>query len=193
MMNSIRVLLIEDSKTDALLIRELLEGEKSFSCTFINASRLQDGLKLMGEDKVDVVLTDLGLPDSQGLSTFEEIHKAYPSLPIIVLTQQGDMSTALEAIQKGAQDYLIKGEFNGFLLSRSLQYAIERERLVRQLQEALDQVKTLSGFIPICAWCKNIRDDSGFWKSVEQYICSHANVDFTHGICPTCLEKMTIK
>lgn len=66
----------------------------------------------------------------------------------------------------------------------------ERERLVAELQEALAQVKTLKGFLPICASCKNIRDDEGYWQQIESYLCEHADVEFTHGICPACLEKL---
>ena len=65
----------------------------------------------------------------------------------------------------------------------------ERERLVSELQEALAQVKTLKGFLPICASCKNIRDDEGYWQQIESYLCDHADVEFSHGICPACIEK----
>jgi PAS domain S-box-containing protein len=65
----------------------------------------------------------------------------------------------------------------------------EREQLVSQLQEALAKIKTLKGLIPICAWCKKIRDDNGYWKRVETYIREHSDVNFTHCICPTCLNK----
>ena len=66
----------------------------------------------------------------------------------------------------------------------------ERERLVSELREALTQVKTLSGFLPICASCKNIRDDAGYWQGIETYLSEHANVEFTHGICPACVAKL---
>ena len=66
----------------------------------------------------------------------------------------------------------------------------ERERLVGELQEALAQVKALKGFIPICASCKNIRDDEGYWQQIESYLCEHTDLEFTHGICPACLEKL---
>ena len=65
----------------------------------------------------------------------------------------------------------------------------ERETLIRELQDALENIKTLRGLIPICAWCKKIRDDKGYWEKVEDYIQKHAHVSFTHGICPECLEK----
>ena len=65
----------------------------------------------------------------------------------------------------------------------------ERERLIGELQEALAKVKTLSGLVPICAWCKKIRDDRGFWNEVEVYVQSRSDATFSHGICPDCLEK----
>jgi hypothetical protein len=65
----------------------------------------------------------------------------------------------------------------------------EREKLVRKLQEAKNQVKMLSGLLPICTNCKKIRDDQGYWHNVEEYIQKHSEADFTHGICPDCMEK----
>jgi CHASE3 domain-containing protein len=66
---------------------------------------------------------------------------------------------------------------------------VERERLIDELRRALDEVKSLSGMIPICGWCKSIRSDQGYWQSVEQYVREHTDATFTHGICPTCAEK----
>lgn len=71
---------------------------------------------------------------------------------------------------------------------KELEY--EREKLIAELQEALAEVKTLSGFLPICASCKKIRDDSGYWKQIESYLCAHADVTFSHGICPDCAQKL---
>jgi hypothetical protein len=66
----------------------------------------------------------------------------------------------------------------------------EKESLIRDLQEALANVKTLSGLVPICAWCKKIRDDQGFWRQVEVFIQSHSDAVITHGVCPDCLRKV---
>jgi len=65
----------------------------------------------------------------------------------------------------------------------------EREKLIRDLQNAMSQIKTLSGLLPICAHCKKIRDDKGYWHAVEEYIHEHSEADFSHSICPDCLEK----
>ncbi len=66
----------------------------------------------------------------------------------------------------------------------------ERERLIVELQESLAKVKTLSGLLPICAWCKKLRNDEGYWKPVEEYISEHTGTEFTHGICPECLSRV---
>lgn len=68
--------------------------------------------------------------------------------------------------------------------------AEEREKLIQELQSALENVKTLQGLIPICANCKKIRDDDGFWQQVEGYIQKHSDIKFTHGICPDCMAKL---
>ena len=65
-----------------------------------------------------------------------------------------------------------------------------KEELISELKSALDEVKTLSGFLPICATCKKIRDDKGYWNQIEGYIQEHSDAQFSHGICPECAEKM---
>ena len=65
----------------------------------------------------------------------------------------------------------------------------EKEKLIAELQEALTSIKVLKGLIPLCAWCKKVRDDKGYWKKVERYIEEHSDASFTHGICPQCLQK----
>ncbi|HVM50015.1 MAG TPA: GAF domain-containing protein [Candidatus Acidoferrum sp.] len=74
-------------------------------------------------------------------------------------------------------------------LSRQVMALLELRRISARMAEALDRVKTLHGLLPICAWCKRIRDDQGYWSQVEAYIHQHTGADFTHGICPECLEK----
>lgn len=75
-------------------------------------------------------------------------------------------------------------------ISQRKQAEKERDRLIFNLQEALAKVKTLSGLIPICASCKKIRDDKGYWNQIETYISDHSEADFTHGICPQCAKKL---
>jgi GAF domain-containing protein len=78
-------------------------------------------------------------------------------------------------------------------LSRQVMALLEARRISARLAEALEKVKALHGLLPICAWCKRIRDDQGYWSQVESYIHAHTGADFTHGICPDCLEKQRPK
>jgi hypothetical protein len=66
----------------------------------------------------------------------------------------------------------------------------ERERLIRELQDALENIKTLRGLLPICSSCKKIRDDHGYWNQLETYIGAHSGAEFTHGLCPECAQKL---
>ncbi len=188
-MNPTRILLVEDSPSDALLAASLLSDEKSFKHTLTHVQRLADALALLAKEEFDVALSDLGLPDSQGLTTFIEMNKRAPQVPIVVLTRDDDQELAVEAIKMGAQDYLPKGNFDSFSLVRTIKYAIERHRLRQQLRDALENVKTLSGLLPICARCKKIRDDKGYWNQIESYVAKRSNARFSHGYCPECAVK----
>ena len=102
----------------------------------------------------------------------------------------------MRAIHEGAQDYLVKGQFDRHMLARSILYSIERkslfqekERLIAKQRELLADIKVLNGLLPICAHCKKIRDDQGYWHEVEQYIQTHTATTFTHGICPKCAKN----
>jgi sigma-B regulation protein RsbU (phosphoserine phosphatase) len=129
----IRALLIEDNPGDAQLIKLMLAEADSESFELRRVERLEDGLRELAGGNVDVVLSDLSLPDSQGLDTFLRLHGRAPHVPIIVLSGLNDTTVALKAVHQGAQDYLIKGEVDGQLLARAMRYAIERKRMSEQL------------------------------------------------------------
>lgn len=195
--SAIHVLLIEDNPTDVLLLRQAFAGVPLMPCTFTHVERLGEGLKCLSEAHFDVVLLDLGLPDSQGLDTFHQVSEHAAAVPIVVFSGLDDEAVAVQAVREGAQDYLPKGQLAGPLLARAIRYAIERhqileerKQLIRELQEALATVKTLKGLLPICARCKKIRDDQGYWNQLEIYIEAHSDAAFTHGICPDCKTKV---
>jgi DNA-binding NtrC family response regulator len=186
----VKALLIEDNPEDARLIREMLSEVVDGQFELEYSEELSAGLERMAGGGIDVVLLDLSLPDSRGLDTFIRVHGQAPDMPFVLLTGLDDEALAVRAVKMGAQDYLVKGRVDGNLLVRSMRYAIERNRLRVELKEALDKIKTLKGLLPICAWCKKIRDDKGYWKQLEAYIREHSEADFTHGICPECLAKL---
>ena len=84
---------------------------------------------------------------------------------------------------------VIANFFAGKEMARRRLAEAKQRDLIEELQKTLAEIKTLSGLIPICAWCKNIRSDEGFWQSVEHYVACHTDANFTHGMCPACIEK----
>lgn len=143
----LEVLVIEDNPGDARLIQEHLSqmkitGALGSAFRLVLADRLTTGLARLAAGVVDVVLLDLSLPDSQGLDTFTKTRVQAPDVPIVVLTGLDDEALALQAMQSGAQDYLVKGQIDGHRLSRAVRYAVERHRLGAEL-------RTLALFDPL--------------------------------------------
>ncbi len=123
------VLLVEDNPGDVELIREALSEVRIAPFEIDVADRLGSALsRLTSEPVVDVVLLDLGLPDSAGIETLLELKRVAPSVPVVVLTGRNDEALAVRALQEGAQDYLVKGKGDGDVVARSIRYAIERQR-----------------------------------------------------------------
>ena len=193
----IKALLIEDNAEDAFLVRNMLANEKTAKIELQHVSSLTEGIGRIGEGGIDIVLLDLGLPESHGLDTLKLLLPEAGNLPVIVLTGLYDQDIGAQAVCNGAQDYLIKGDISSGLLVRSILYALERkkmenekERLLQELKEALAKVKLLSGFLPICSSCKKIRDDKGYWQQIEAYISEHSDTRFSHGLCNECAKRL---
>jgi signal transduction histidine kinase len=133
------VLLVEDNPGDAELMRDLLAEPSSLDeppLQVLHADRLSAARALLSAEAVDVVLLDLSLPDARGLATVEQVHQAAPHLPIVVLTGLDDESLAVQALQAGAQDYLVKGAVTGRGVRRAIRHASERQRLVEAAYRA---------------------------------------------------------
>jgi len=123
---SIRILLVEDNPADAQLLREFLAEVENTDFELVRVERLGDALQRLGNERFDVMLLDLSLPDAQGLETVTRVYKQ--GAPIVVLTGLDDKTLAINALRAGAQDYLVKGQIAAPLLERSIRYAIERYR-----------------------------------------------------------------
>ena len=134
--NSVKILLIEDDPAEARLLQEVLKSFNLQLFSLVHVNRLQTALEKLKGERFDVILLDLTLPDSQGLSSVETLVRQAPNLPIVVLTNTNDDKLAIEAVRRGAQDYLIKRKINVDVLVRSVQYAIERQRASESLREA---------------------------------------------------------
>jgi signal transduction histidine kinase len=134
------ILLIEDNLGDARLFREMLGEQESRHIELTHVPCMSDAEKYLSQRSVDMILLDLGLPDAQGLSAIRRAHAAAPSVPLVVLTGLDDESLAKQALQEGAQDYLIKGQIETRGLLRALGYATERKRLERLKDEFVSTV-----------------------------------------------------
>ena len=138
--SSVKILLIEDDVAEARLLQEILKSFDLTMFSLIHVKRLQEGINRLQQEKFDVILLDLTLPDSQGLASVKLLVEHCPNLPIVVLTNTNDDKLAIEAVRQGAQDYLVKRKINVDVLVRSIQYAIERQKasdLLRETNENL--------------------------------------------------------
>lgn len=155
----IRVLLIEDNSGDARLIREILAEVKGALFEIERVDRLSEGLQRMAAGGIDLVLLDLTLPDSIGFNTFSRAHAQDPELPIVVLTGLDDETLAIKSVKAGAQDYLVKGQIDQYLLVRAMRYAVERQRMQTTLRK-MSLVDDLTG----------LYNRRGFYTFAEQYL-----------------------
>jgi DNA-binding response OmpR family regulator len=139
----IRVLLVEDSATDALIVEEELRHRADMPFSVVQVARLSEALARLETEHFDVVLLDLGLPDSRGFETFARLHHAASEIPVVVLSGQDNEELGVKAVQAGAQDYLVKGRMGEEILRRSIRYAIERQRATRTLSECQARYRLL--------------------------------------------------
>ena len=190
MQQEITVLIVEDNPDDYYLLQEILESSAEIEAILFHEGLLEGALSAAENKEIDVAIVDLSLPDSFGLDTFVSFHERYPMIPTIIMTGARDLEMAYKAVRKGAQDYLFKSELSSSAaIIRSIRYAIERQRLTTDLRKALAHVKQLQGMLPICSICKNVRNDQGYWNSVEAYLYDQLEVAFSHSICPDCAKK----
>lgn len=139
---SVKILLIEDNLAEARLLQEFLKQAQSKEFSLVHVQRLRDAFHELNQQNYDVILLDLTLPDSQGLSSLPLLISQAPSTPIVVLTNTNDEELAIEAVREGAQDYLVKRQVNPDVLVRSVQYAIARKQVLEQLRTVNQTLET---------------------------------------------------
>jgi AmiR/NasT family two-component response regulator len=195
---NVRVLIVEDDYLASEMIKEML---REIGYTVVG--RAMDGLQAIEmttqlvdtPTQPDVILMDIEMPNMDGIEATRLIQERCPT-PVVVLTAYETPELITQAGQAGAGAYLIKPP-NPREMERTIAIALARfedmrelRRLNTELQEALAKVKTLSGLLPICANCKRIRDDEGYWQDVAVYIRDHSEAEFSHGLCPDCTKKL---
>jgi AmiR/NasT family two-component response regulator len=189
----LRVLIADDQETMSALIRHQLI--KIGHVVVGKATNGREAVELTLLQKPDIVLLDIEMPEMDGLEAARLIQEKCPR-PVVLLTGHDDPEMVRRASQVGVGAYLIKPP-SAPELERTMIIAIARfadlmelRRLNIELQSALDNVKVLSGLLPICANCKKIRDDKGYWEAVETYFKKHTEIEFSHGLCPACITKL---
>lgn len=147
-------------------------------------------IEILKNEPVDLVLLDVMMPGINGFTTCKQIkdNKDTAEIPIIFMTALDSLEDKVAGFEAGGVDYITKPFQQVEVLTRVNTHLTLRKKEFA-LQQALAEIKTLSGILPICSFCKKIRDEEGYWQKVEQYIADHSEVLFRHGMCDECMKK----
>jgi len=193
-----KILVVEDEKTTLKVLTVILS---KWGYTVVTAADGNSALEILEKnDAPHLIILDWVMPGKSGVEICKLIREkdTADTTYIIMLTTKADKNDIVKGLNSGANDYIIKPFNNRELHARvnagakilELHQALEQR--VLELEAALEKVKTLEGIIPICSYCKNIRDDENYWQRVESYIGNHSKAQFSHGICPDCYEKYVV-
>jgi two-component system, response regulator PdtaR len=189
----LKVLIVEDDSLVADLIQSQLEA---IGCVVL--AKASDGFQAVEKAQLldpDVVLMDIEMPGQDGLEATRCIQQLKPR-PVVLLTAHENPELLARAGDAGVGGYIVKPtslqELDRTIAIAVARFAdlVELRRLNEELRMALASVKRLSGLLPICASCKKIRDDKGYWQSVEAYLIERTDAQFSHGCCPECTKKL---
>jgi CheY-like chemotaxis protein len=191
---SANILVVEDDANVAAVLEARLESFGYDVCDI--ASTGPRAIECALQHHPDLILMDILLEgDMNGIEAADKIAEK-SDVPIIFLTCLNDPAVLERAISTNPYGYIVKPYDNAALKS-SIEISLlkhrtgrERENLIEKLEQALIEVKRLSGLLPICASCKRIRNDEGAWQPIEDYIATHSEADFSHGICPRCAQEL---
>jgi len=190
------VLVADDHDVNRKLLRTLLSAEGH---EVLEAANGQDALEILHEARGPMVgLIDWEMPLVEGIEVCRQTRAINSTIPLflILVTVRDTKRDVVAGLQAGANDYITKPFDKTELLARvkigsqmvELQQALTER--VAELNQALISVKQLSGLLPICSYCKKIRDDQNYWQQVEAYVGKHSEARFSHSICPSCYEDI---
>jgi len=203
------ILIVDDSPDQHRLLRSILTKEGHADIVAVDCANT--ALSMLSLDSggpsvsFDLILLDIHMPDLDGITACRRIKQQdhLRDIPLIMITGTSNSQHLNEAFLAGAMDFITKPVKPLDLLARvGSALTLKHERDCRRereadlrhsnehLQQALKEVKVLRGLISICASCKNIRNDGGFWQRLEEYLCEHSEAQFTHGLCELCIKKL---
>jgi len=137
----LRILAIEDNQVDIRIIESMLTESPNNASLFKISTSMKDAMAILEETQFDVIILDLNLPDSQGPDTLKKLNEKYPHLPVVVNTGAYEENLGIQALGSGAQDFLVKGKYTAYILTKTLHYAVERKRLELDLKEVYEKLK----------------------------------------------------
>ena len=188
-----RVLVVEDEAITAADLQDRLEAMGYGIAGWATSG--EEAINLARGENPDVVLMDIILKGEMNGIEAARIMRTELHVPVIFLTANSNDAVVEQAKISEPFAYLLK-PFEERQLRTNIEMALykskmerEREQLIRELQDALAKVKMLSGLLPICAWCKNVRDDDGYWTKVELFVQRHSSAKFSHSVCPDCASR----
>ncbi|HWD18462.1 MAG TPA: response regulator [Verrucomicrobiae bacterium] len=189
-----RILVVED---EAIVAADIQDHLNNFGYEVVGVTHSgEEAVTLAQAAKPDLVLMDIILSGPMDGTEAAKIIRESLRLPVVFLTANSDDATMGKARSTDPFGYVLK-PFEDRSLRIAIEIALykhraerEREELITKLQTALADIKTLQGMLPICAWCKKVRSDEGYWMTVDQYLRSHSDIEFSHGVCPTCAASI---
>lgn len=182
-----RILIVDDERYNIKVLAEFLHTDYKIMAAKDGEHALRAAL---GSDPPDLILLDIIMPGMDGYEVCKRLKKndKTKNIPIIFVTAVSEEMDAARGFELGAVDYVTK-PLNPLTVRARIKTHIKLHSTMRGLKDALKEVKTLSGLLPICSYCKKIRDDQGYWKQIEGYIQERSNARFSHGICQECARK----
>lgn len=209
------IIVVDDERIHRRLLSELLNKDYEVIIAKNGKQSLQ---RIETNPDIDLILLDIMMPEMDGYETCVRLKgsSSTSKIPIIFLSSKNEMMDKVKAFSLGAVDYITKPFQKEEVIARvkthlslvasqkclqekntDLEYEVlqrkkaeaEQQRLIKELKHALSEVKQLSGLLPICSFCKKIRDDNDYWHQLEQYISVRSDIEFSHSLCPNCMEK----